>query len=72
MNRVFRPPASMPQVYLYRAPVDFRKSYEASPIFLFHCWLANLRVLKIDEIKSVPHVPESRPFVERLIGTVRR
>jgi hypothetical protein len=26
----------------------------------------------IDEIKTVPHVPLSHPFVERLIGTIRR
>jgi hypothetical protein len=26
----------------------------------------------VSEIKSVPHVPLSHPFVERLIGTVRR
>jgi putative transposase len=31
-----------------------------------------LRVLEIDEIKTVPFVPCSQPFVERLIGTVRR
>ena len=35
-------------------------------------WAANLRILEIDEIKTVPHVPWSHPFVERLIGTVRR
>jgi len=29
-------------------------------------------VLEIDEIKSLPHVPMSHPFVERLIGSVRR
>ena len=34
--------------------------------------MANLRILEIDEIKTVPHVPLSHPFVERLIGTVRR
>jgi transposase InsO family protein len=28
--------------------------------------------LEIDELKTVPHVPMSHPFVERLIGTVRR
>jgi transposase InsO family protein len=28
--------------------------------------------LDIDEIKTVPHVPLSHPFVERLIGTMRR
>ena len=29
-------------------------------------------MLEIDEIKTVPHVPLSHPFVERLIGTSRR
>lgn len=33
---------------------------------------ANLRILDVSEIKTVPHVPLSHPFVERLIGTVRR
>jgi len=31
-----------------------------------------LRVLEIEEIKSLPHVPMSHPFIERLIGSVRR
>jgi Integrase core domain len=30
------------------------------------------RGLEIDEIKTVPHLPLSHPFVERLIGTMRR
>jgi hypothetical protein len=29
-------------------------------------------VLDIDEIKSVHYVPLSHPFIERLIGTIRR
>jgi len=33
---------------------------------------SNLRVLDIEEIKSVPYTPVSHPFVERLIGTIRR
>ena len=37
-----------------------------------HRWTANLRILEIDEIKTVPHVPLSHPYVERSIGTVRR
>jgi len=37
-----------------------------------HRWTANLRILEIDEIKTVPHAPLSHPFVERLIGTMRR
>src|SRR2546422_4816540 len=40
--------------------------------FRFHRWLANLRVLAIEEVKSVPYAPVSHPFIERLIGTVRR
>ena len=42
------------------------------PLFRFHRWRANLRVGEIDDVKSVPYVPTSHPFVERLIGTVRR
>ena len=34
-------------------------------------WQANLRVLEVQEIKTVPHVPLSHPFVD-LIGTIRR
>jgi putative transposase len=37
-----------------------------------HEWQANLRVLEVTEIKTVPYVPLSHPFIERLIGTVRR
>ncbi len=47
-------------------------STDHDPLFRFHRWLASLRVLEIDEIKSVPYVPVSHPFIERLIGTVRR
>src|ERR1700731_4374092 len=42
------------------------------PLFEAHRWRANLRILEIDEIKTVPNVPLSHPFVERLIGTMRR
>ena len=49
-----------------------RISTDHDPLFRFHRWLANLRVLEIAEIKSVPHTPVSHPFVERLIGTIRR
>ena len=34
--------------------------------------LANLRILEIEKIKAVPYAPVSHPFVERLIGTIRR
>ena len=42
------------------------------PLFDFHRWKANLRVLEVDELKAVPYTPTSHPFVERLIGTARR
>jgi putative transposase len=47
-------------------------STDHDPVFEAHRWRANLRILEIDEIKTVPHVPLSHPFVERLIGTMRR
>ena len=47
-------------------------STDHDPLFEAHRWQANLRLLEIDEIRTVPHVPLSHPFVERLIGTIRR
>jgi putative transposase len=47
-------------------------SSDNDPLFQFHRWKTNLRILDIEEIKSVPYVPTSHPFIERLIGTVRR
>jgi hypothetical protein len=31
-----------------------------------------LRILDVEAIKTVPYAPLSHPFVERLIGTIRR
>jgi hypothetical protein len=47
-------------------------STDHDPLFEAHRWTANLRILEIDEIKTVPLVPLSHPFVERLVGTMRR
>jgi transposase InsO family protein len=47
-------------------------SSDHDPLFRFHRWLANLRILEVEEIKSIPYAPMSHPFVERLIGTIRR
>ena len=49
-----------------------RLSSDNDPLYRFHQWRANLRVLQVTEVKSVPYVPLSHPFVERLIGTRRR
>src|SRR6516165_8810561 len=47
-------------------------SSDHDPLYRFHQWQANLRILEVQEIKTAPYVPLSHPFVERLIGTVRR
>ena len=47
-------------------------SSDNDPLFKFHRWKANLRIIDVKEIKSIPYTPTSHPFVERLIGTIRR
>ncbi|PYU83844.1 MAG: hypothetical protein DMG50_06845 [Acidobacteria bacterium] len=47
-------------------------SSDNDPLYRFHQWQANLRILEVTGIKSIPYVPLSHPFVERLIGTLRR
>ena len=47
-------------------------SSDNDPLFQYHRWRANLRILGVEEIKSIPYTPLSHPFVERLIGTIRR
>jgi putative transposase len=61
-NRALRGHRSIPK-YL---------SSDNDPLYRFHQWQANLRILEVAEIKTVPYVPLSHPFVERLIGTLRR
>ena len=47
-------------------------SSDHDPLFEYQRWKANLRLLEIEERKTVPYVPLSHPFIERLIGTLRR
>lgn len=47
-------------------------SSDHDPLFTYHQWTANLSILDVDEIKSIPYTPCSHPFIERLIGTIRR
>jgi hypothetical protein len=61
-NRAIRWPSWMPQ-YL-SSDHDF--------LDRFGQWQAPLRILEMTEIKTVPDVPLSHPFVERLMGTIRR
>ena len=53
------------------APPTYLSS-DHDPLFEYQRWKANLRILGVKEIKTVPFVPFSHPFVERLVGTVRR
>jgi transposase InsO family protein len=49
-----------------------RISTDNDPLFQYRQWKANLSIREIEEIKSLPYAPMSHPFVERLIGSVRR
>ena len=48
-------------------PLPWYLSSDQDPLFEFHCWRANLRVLGVDEVKSVPYAPVShlRPTAHR-------
>ncbi len=48
-----------------------RVSTDNDPLFKFERWQANLRVLEIEHIKSIPYTPISHPFIESLIRTIR-
>lgn len=47
-------------------------STDNHPLFKLHRWKANLRILDVEEVQTGPAVPLSHPFVQRLIGTLRR
>src|SRR6266478_2035128 len=48
-----------------------RLSTDHDPLFRFHRWQANLRILDVETVQTVPLVPWSHPFIERLIATLR-
>ena len=39
-------------------------STDNDPLFQFHRWKANLRILEIEEVKSIPLTPASHPYVD--------
>lgn len=47
-------------------------SSDHDPLYRFGQWQRNFRIFEVQEVKTVPYVPVSHPFVERLIGTIRR
>ncbi|TDJ18319.1 MAG: hypothetical protein E2O65_06425 [Gammaproteobacteria bacterium] len=40
-----------------------RISTDHDPLVEFHRWQVNLRILESDEVKTVPYVPLSQPFI---------
>ena len=55
-----------------RRPTPKYLTSDHDPLYTFHRWRANLRILEITEVETLPYVPLSHPSVERLIGTIRR
>jgi transposase InsO family protein len=49
-----------------------RLSTDHDPLFQFQRWQANLRILNVERVQTVPEVAWSHPFIERLIATLRR
>jgi transposase InsO family protein len=47
-------------------------SSDHDPLYRYHQWRANLRIREVQPIQTIPYVPVSHPFTERLIGTIRR
>ncbi len=47
-------------------------SSDKDPLFKSPRWQANLRILGIKEIKTIPGTPTSHPFIERSIGLCRQ
>jgi transposase InsO family protein len=54
------------------ADLPVRLSFDHDPLFQFQRWQANLWILGVEAVQTVPLVPCSHPFVERLIGSLRR
>jgi len=47
-------------------------SRDHDPLFNYHLWGVNLDLYGIEELKSIPFIPQSHPYIERAIGTVRQ
>lgn len=56
---------------LSSSKIPKRLAHDHDPLFRFIRWTQNMDILDIEQIWTVPFVPISNPFVERLIGTVR-
>jgi transposase InsO family protein len=57
---------------IFGQALPVRLSFDHDPLFQFRRWQANLRILGIEPVRSVPRIAWSHPFVERLVGTLRR
>ena len=45
-------------------------SSDNDPLFLYHQWQANLRILEVKEIKTVPYTPISQELISYYTSTV--
>src|SRR5438034_11737972 len=45
-------------------------SSDNDPLYRFHGWQANLRILEVTEIRTIPYVPLCHQSVESLTGTL--
>jgi putative transposase len=57
---------------IYGQGLPKRLSTDHDPLFQFNRWQANLRILDVETVQTVPQIPWSHPFIERLIATIRR
>jgi hypothetical protein len=46
-------------------------SSDNDPLYRFHQWQANLRILEVTEIKSIPYVPLSQDYASHCTSWVR-
>jgi hypothetical protein len=49
-----------------------RLTTDHDPLFRFHRWQANLRILDVEKVQTALQVPWSRPFIRLIIATIRQ
>ncbi|MFK7824035.1 MAG: integrase core domain-containing protein, partial [Oligoflexales bacterium] len=47
-------------------------STDNDPVFNYHLWQIYIEMMNIEQVKSIPGVPTSHPYIERCIGSTRR
>lgn len=52
--------------------IPIHLSSDNNPLFLYYQWQVNLRILDVEEVKSILYTPTSHLFIVRFIGTIPR